>query len=1216
MNAAAVVPTPTLPEVNTGASLAGPEFYPDMVMPNNKPISGYSPVRLPELQQVEAATFGETAGANFRLYNMPYRAIRSLYQSGGRFGPALGREEGYNPIEEGLLDGIDENYWNRILSQGTREDALQVISNIHQEEEDKEIVERSGTMANLVTTLGASLLDPTMLIPISQTVKYASASRGFVANSINTARSLAPIVGAQNAVLVGTKETEGIKDWAIDSLVETLLGSAIGGAMGGFAARGFRKEQALGEASIRMADKDIVAKVQIPKEGGAPKLVARAMEGSSVGAKEVEEIQTLLNIGQASWADNKWMRGIFAWSNPMVDGLTNRFKINRRSTNGFFPNFYEVAGREAELINDPSAWDFVQSWNAKTAHADHFIDQAYYEFIGIEGPMKGLQSTAGEALDKLAKRSENYVTKEEFRQMTGPAFRRGESKIPQLDAIVKRYKEEIYDPLFKELQTIMPGLTETEFTNISQYLNRQYDVDKMLLSPGGIKQAAGFKNDIVSYLSGLNEQRYELVGGLESVSENISRNRETLKGLKGEEAKALKAQNQALKREMQQLERELEEAILDKKVARDLLEGELNISREGLEASERATKKLKEAEASGDKAAIKKAEKELLEDVEAGKINKDAYHWPENSTKPKFITREDIPKVRRSRSVDEMWDEAEGVFNSITQMSDEQVSGAIFDSIQGGGNNITKSRTVLWNDALAEKWLHNDLGKLSRSYSNQVSKRVYYDRAVRNITGPGGGAPAKELLVAELTAERAAMQESIMKEFSGKQQAKELKKLNKDFKKAVKFQENLHNLYFGGLTDRNALLNRASESLKKFSVMTMLGNVPILQLTEYASPLFRFTFEEYIQDGIGATVAHMHHKMTRAKGPMKQAYREAFADLGVACNYMEGGRMKATMGMAADASNRNVVENTIDNLAKLSQQVSGANFNMDLQETIVSFASQSRIIRTLEKYKTGEKLLKHEVDMLDRARLNPKDWADRITSQFGIHKTEEGAFVANFHRWEDAEAARRFGIAIEREVRQVIVKPTPLDTPFLMRDPLVSTMMQFTSFMFTATNNFLIPAVSRLDLQKVQGITAMIALSSMVGPLREMSRGEEPNMDMENLLREGVLNSGVMGIQLDALARVNAYIDAPPLRFLQPDRYKRKATGAFQMGPSSSLIEMGASIISAVANDEWNQSDAKKATRLLVPFSGTWFLRKSINDILEGTDLPKTRGKAKKRKGE
>lgn len=1389
-------------EANTGIN-PDPNFYPQLVKPGGIPV-GFSPIQLPKEEIKNKPTLGETFGANFRQYNLPYRVGKYVIEGAQEhfYRDKSGDttiEMGFDAIKDGYVNRVPEEYIADVLWADSKEDAEIIINKINEELEDKDIAQRSGMIANLVTTLGATALDPTILIPFSQTVKYSTVSRGLYANMINTAKTMGPAIALQNAVLVGSKETEGLTDWAYQSLFETFLAAGIGGVLGGFAAKGAQAEIKNAKGVFSAIKDDVDIRYKLNEKGEVTGALAVPQPGGSVGAKAIEDIQALLDSGQVDFRNKGWVKTAFGWGSPIIKGVTNRFETVRLMTNDLFPNVFETASGVTGAIKGPDAYSFVKLWRSTNENAGIHMHAQWLDFLGLKGPGKSARATAGSWSGK-------YMSYEEFSELTAKAHRRGgQSDIPQVAAAAKIYNDEVYQPLFKELQKRYPEMTEHQFSNISSYLNRVYDKNKIMQNPDA------FLRDVEKYLHDVNQRIFEkqapirlaeasgnkelaaelqaaldkeiadglidldmLQGKPKLTSEQIEKinkiqapikeaekiletSREELKKLgtlknlkeflkedlkgvasgaisdvaasiekfginktlkavkkyrssivaaekkiaeqssnlrakikeqndlvkglqnqKGDKKSTIKVMEEKLaalpssdKKQIRSLKtmianekknlenipnliKEAKEArkplqvelagIKDareyidisketagdalpfvKKAIENLSEKELDkqikmieqgirrINREGLQLGKikrnEIRRKIKKA-----KEDIALGKEKIQSDISAGVIPEDLFYYGKFGAYLHDVNAN--PKLRGALTKEQIKEAAESIRNNITQLNEEQVLGEIFNSVTSGGNDPFMTRTLLWNDAVAEPWLLNRMDVLSGLYTDQIAKRIYFDDIAKQY-----GADRKEGIkgiVKNLTGERADAEKAILKQPDSPARAKELEKLNKDFKDAEKFLNDMYKIYMGNYVDKTTAAYRITDGVKKFAVSTLLGNLPILQLTEFFSPFFRFTFGEYINDGLVQTLTRMQKL---GKGG---AYdRGIYADIGLGVNRYIGNRTQALAGYGAQYQPKTVAERVIDNLAKFSQQFSLANFIMDAQEVMVGGMAESSLIRTLKKYQSGEKLLKSEVDILDRARLNPQLYAERILNQYKKHGQDvEGAFNPNFHLWDDADAARQFRISVEKKVREVLIQPGPIDSPFIFKDPMISLLTQFTSYIFAATNNFTVPLLTKPDLQKASGMIMMMAAGSMVGPLRSLAKGEELDLSFDALAGEAMNNSGVFGWQYDALLRLNSTFDnilskqeiggIKPFKFMETGRMNSKA---LELGPASGIYSMARSFLSALANGEMNEKDASRGLRLIAGFGYNWYTRQSIDAMINSFNLPKDRKTAKALKG-
>jgi hypothetical protein len=482
-----------------------------------------------------------------------------------------------------------------------------------------------------------------------------------------------------------------------------------------------------------------------------------------------------------------------------------------------------------------------------------------------------------------------------------------------------------------------------------------------------------------------------------------------------------------------------------------------------------------------------------------------------------------------------------------------------------------------------------------------------------------------KLLSEEYNIER----DKILKNADSEQRRLDLKNLKKDLDKAEKLMSDGYKVYMGNYVDNTKATTRISNGVKQFTAATLLGNVPILQLTEFFTPMFKFMFNEYVYDGLVPAIKRAVYigkeRLKEWGGQNVEYIRGSFADAGLGMNMANGARMESLFGYGTQYQPKTLVERYVNNLAHFSAQVNLSNAISDFQETAVSFASQAKTIRTLKRYSEGLKLTKDEIARLDILRLNPEKWAKKIIEQFEKHGEEiEGSFISNFHKWDSYptkkggptgfEASQIFRIAIEKDVRSVITKPNLLDIPFGMRDPLMSMMTQFLSWTFASTLNFGMPLLTAPDKQKFIGISLMMASGAMIDPLRALARGEEPDLDFDKLALSAMTNSGVFGWPWEAIQKLNAGIDMPLLRPFQADRFKRKGAAAMIGGPALGMADSMLSILSALANGEMNQKDGEKAARFAYPYFGAWYLRQPVHNIIESFGLPKNRAEAQKLK--
>lgn len=1122
----------------------------NLILPSEESL-GFTQVMPHRPDAPDAPTYGETLKANFRQFNDVFRGAEGLSNSITRNPYQDEYEEGYDPRT--LLDGVPEQYWGNVLLGKTREDGERIVGSVNQELADRDVRERSGWLANLTTTLGASFLSPTTLIPLSQTVKYATVAKSAFAAASYSAKVLGPTFALQNALLVGSKETGTVSEWVQDTITDTFFASAFGGALNAFSTKKTLGELDTAKAFFKAAEDDVDISLKMGPNGeltGEMVATPRGGQGDSAGAMRAEAIQAILDVGDVSFKNNKVIKKTLGWAQPIVEGLTSKFKTVREFTDDMFAHNFPVAHGDVSAIKDPGAESFIRNWRASISSLEIATKQEWLNSLGYKGPGKSANAFLGELQGK-------FVSYDEFKESIAIAYRRGGvSENAHVSRAAKYWKDELYTPLGDKIKQAFPTLNEHTFTNIDEWLNRVYHKGKIQERPDE------FVAELVSFLEAGNAE-------INAIHAPGLRLKEQLEALKKTKPKSSKSPGyQSYKEKLMALEDKL--SAQHRKV-------------DGY--------------------------------IKSGKIQH-------------LLDRNDKTKLRRVLLGEENTEHAIMWRDTILAENEEQIAGRIFESISSSGvPGSLHERTILWNDLAAEKWLVNDMETLGALYMDQMTKRIHTNEVFQKYgIDPADGMKG---MVKELKSEYDIMRYDILDKPATPERAIELKKLEKEFKQNQEFMENAYSLQMGSYVNQSTKMARTANTVKQFTAGTLLGNMPMLQLTEFFTPMFKFMFSEYVMDGLVQTINRIKHVASqRVKewgGENVGFIRGAFADSGLGNNMALNARMQSLFGYGNQYQPKTLLERYVNNLSKASSQVSLANMISDFQETAVAFTSQAKTIRQLKRWASGAQLTPEEIARFDVMRLNPEKYGNKILEMMKTHGEEiDGSFIANPHKWgfdkdgkfsrEGFKASQIFRIATEKEVRSVITKPNLLDIPFGMRDPMMSVFTQFLSWNLAATLNFALPAATSMDKQKFVGILLMMASGALVDPLRQLAKGEEVNMNGDALAISAMSNSGFFGWPWDAMQRVNAAIDIPLLRPLQSDRFRRKNAAGLLFGPAVGVADSMLNVVSALANNEINQKDAQRAARLFVPFSGTWYLRQPVDSMIKSFNVPTTREKARRLK--
>lgn len=171
-----------------------------------------------------------------------------------------------------------------------------------------------------------------------------------------------------------------------------------------------------------------------------------------------------------------------------------------------------------------------------------------------------------------------------------------------------------------------------------------------------------------------------------------------------------------------------------------------------------------------------------------------------------------------------------------------------------------------------------------------------------------------------------------------------------------------------------------------------------------------------------------------------------------------------------------------------------------------------------------------------------------------------------------------------------------------MSRELGKTIMQFRTFMFSATQRVLIAGIQGQDRHIVQGVLGLTSLGMMAYAFKQWDAGREISDDPMVWLTEGIDRSGMLGILMEAnntLEKMSKNslgmrpllgIDVPASRFAS-----RSQSEAF-LGPTfGSLLE---STLKVAGGSLEGDMDAR-AIRRLLPYQNLLLFRQGLDKIEE-----------------
>ncbi len=685
--------------------------------------------------------------------------------------------------------------------------------------------------------------------------------------------------------------------------------------------------------------------------------------------------------------------------------------------------------------------------------------------------------------------------------------------------------------------------------------------------------------------------------------------------------RALRKNKEGLTKDRAQLE----------KMSKQELEASLERSREALDKTRKeavAAKKkrlegVEEASTQEEKHALEKEKLDIAEhqakldalynkleaDFLAGKIDKRYVRQVvlKNGKRPKYPVKfrdpekkpflrkvlPDLPLTEHTKGMTTVDSLVLKYFNKITEQTPEQQLSQMGNFLKGRGTGIPiKGRVNPVREQLMDRYLVRNSLQLLEMHSNWVSKHVAYEDMWNRL-----GTNSKEGMLQLL--QRTEREYEAQKR--GVTDKKTLDKLYKEYHKAIDLIGSADAVFWGefvpvgGRFSSGKKIASGLRIAKMYNTMRMLGNLFLLQGPEY--------FANAMQHGPWKTIeTPIRNLLSKSRWSLSKKQADWAA---VALNKYTNRLVDHMYGYSDAAVNLKpgLIEGVVQKGTNISMQASGTNWIGDLLETLSASMSASHSFDTISRIVDGKKVLKRDRQRLAFLNITDEGLIKRIGEQYK-------KYGERFGEWQDGGASLAIQKAIHREVHSLILKPNMLDIPLFMRNPFVSLMTQFMNYSFGATNAFVLPTLSAPDANKFMGIMMMITASCMVDPLRQISRGEVPDLDPLSILIGGITNSGVLGVMAHQTQLMLSMAFTPWTDALKSDRFSQRAMSSVALGPMASVFDSLQETANMLASGQFNQKGVKSLRNLTPSIFHNWYTTYLTDSLIEGLDLPATQRQA------
>jgi len=553
--------------------------------------------------------------------------------------------------------------------------------------------------------------------------------------------------------------------------------------------------------------------------------------------------------------------------------------------------------------------------------------------------------------------------------------------------------------------------------------------------------------------------------------------------------------------------------------------------------------------------------------------------------------KEENPKF----DLNELVEQAEKIIDHTLGISLDRVGTGTGGNL--GSRGALKERVFDIPDSYIKDFLVNDVEVVMNRYLNSIVPDVVLTRTFGDVS-------MKKQLAAlddEIKSLKRAIKDSDPDAF--KKRAELDARARKDRRDIEAMRDILRGTY---QVNEQSILNDIIGTAKTLNYARLLGGVVLSSLNDIAGSVFVHGMGRTIRDRLVpfvAEVGNFSRQFKAGKGTSAyKAARQELKDLGVAVEMLTNSRAHAISDMVTQYK-LSKLESFNKGLAKGQTYLSGIAAYTDMVRTSAAYMGMARILRAATSTKLGTK----DLDFLSHYNIDPY-MLRKIKDQYSKHgRKENGAYTAGLNNWTDKEAYTAFQFAI-RQITDATVLQPGLDKPLFMYKPMLSLMTQFKTFFFSAHQRYFLAGLQRHDLEALSGSVSMVGLGMMQYAIKSMLAGRELSDDPEKWVIEGIDQSGITGLLMEAnntLENVSGNrLGMSSLAGTAPtSRYSNRNLSS-TLGPTFGLTEDVVKSFNAIFDyikDGQKLSPSQvSAIRRMIPFQNTLVLRKLFDLAEEG----------------
>lgn len=758
---------------------------------------------------------------------------------------------------------------------------------------------------------------------------------------------------------------------------------------------------------------------------------------------------------------------------------------------------------------------------------------------------------------------------------------------------------------FREQDEVIERLTRP----LKDAQERLRDLQETMRGEAFMGETRSIANEIAEAKGRIKREHEALVGALESNPDHhiLLEDRVLLNSTEREQLRSvlkptndILAETESMKKVMSKLREE--KSRINQSIQKNLKE---STRAKNLKKLEEIEKKL-EFQDSTIKALEDKLETERLklsEEVAEGKINRKFYSRNSDTLELQFRNPDELPKLRpvfEGHGARES--EARQLRETILGNTSEHLNSQVLGGMLGGAiesPQYLKKRKVMLPSQLFNNanFLDPDIGKAVSAYSNTMGRYTALKKAFKGDQAT----PGIEGILKSLLQEKQKKEAGILKSADSPERRKLLAKHEKEYQAEVDYMKTVHEAFMG--RTGNPKIRKVTQTLKNFAAATMLGGVPLSQITDLGAIALKQSLFPFMMQGLRPMLKSLNGTLKSAEG---EAMRKNAGHAYVAIQHIGGGYQGKFLNsdMMSDIPAYGKIGSGVDTIAHVSGNLYGTNAIENLNQTMTANIFQSKVMAAAHDYLAGTATEK-QLRQMAEAGIDMKQWADRFVKGYKEADGWEayGGYQSKYYDWSDTEAAERMSRSIHRAVYNTVVQRSMFTSPLWTNDPIMGMLFTFHGWAYSAFARYTIPIMQRPDAEAAMGVAMMFGLGLLEEPLRQWANGKEVKLDDGHLFLKAVDNSGVLSAWSDMFNTVNLLMNQQLVPGLSSERRREITRWGALAGPVGGELEAGLNVLTAMWTGKITQQTVKQAARL-IPGAGHLGLRRYLNDFASSTGLP------------